>query len=89
MKNNFKNNFIGFKKVLSMYNLFYLLFLALPIFSMNLPVPDNEVVSEPLPESYKSILLSEIDVEKFIEDALQNNKPVSYTHLTLPTNDQV
>ena len=41
---------------------------------MNLPVPDNEVVSEPLPESYKKILMSESDVEKFIEDALQNNK---------------
>lgn len=74
MKNNFKNNFIGFKKVLSMYNVFYLLLMAFPIFSMNLTVPDNEVVSEPLPESYKSILLSEIDVEKFIEDALQKNK---------------
>ena len=40
---------------------------------MNLPVPDNEVV-QILPESYKKILMSESDVEKFIEDALQNNK---------------
>ena len=74
MKKNFKNNFICLKKISPLYNLFYLLFFALPIFSMNLPVPDNEVVSEPLPESYKKILMSESDVEKFIEDALQNNK---------------